>query len=119
MLAALAFFNGMNRRGRPIANLHCRHGGCQGVAIGVRKQKDRLFGMIDHSIRQAGLIVDDERNQIAAGNVFGGDNGELVPGDALAELDRFNRAAGNGTAHRGAKNHARQREIVDIASLAG
>ncbi len=85
----------------------------------MRKQKDRFFGMIDHSVRQAGLVVHDERNYIAAGNVFGGDDGELVPRDALAELDGFNRAAGNGTAHRGAKNHARQREIVNIASLAG
>ena len=94
-LAALAFFDGVDGGCGLIADLDGRHRGCQGVPIGMRQQQDRLFRMIHHSIGQAGLVIHDERDDIAAGNIFGGDDGELVPGDAFTELDLFNRSAGN------------------------
>src|ERR1700733_13314422 len=81
------------------------------------QQQDRLFRMIDDTFGQAGLVIYDEGDDIAARDIFSGHDSELVPGNAFTKFDFFDRAAGNAAAHRGAKDHARQREIVNIARL--
>ncbi len=119
VLAALAFLDAVDGGSGRIGDVDSSYRGCQSVAVGMRQEQDRLLRMIDHAIGQAGLVIHDERNDIAAGNIFGRDNGELMPGDTFTESDRFNRSAGDGAAHRGAKDHARQREIVNVAGLPG
>ena len=89
------------------------------VAVGVREKHDRLFGMVDAIGGQARLVVDDERDAIDAGNVSGGDDDEVGPGDARLELDALDEAAGHGAADRGAKEHPRQHEVVDVLRPAG
>jgi len=57
--------------------------GCQGVAIGVRQEAGSVpRDELDHAISQGqGWVVHDGgATTLAAGNIFGGDNGELVPG---------------------------------------
>ena len=47
----------------------------------VGEQDDRLFGMVDDVVGEVGLVVDDQRDPVVAGDVGGRDDGELVPGD--------------------------------------
>ena len=61
--------------------------------IGVREQHDRLFGMIDDVVGEIGLVVEDQRDAFVPGNVGGGDDDELVPGDVGLEVDVADDAA--------------------------
>ena len=81
--AALAFFNAVHRGRWFIGDLDGSYRRCQSVAVGVRKQQDRLFRVIDDAVGEAGLVIHDERDDIAAGNIFGGDDSELVPAECL------------------------------------
>ena len=65
----------------------CRARFLEHVAIRVRQQHDRLFGVVDAIGRQARLIVDDEGDAIDAGNVSGRDDDEVGPGNVRPELD--------------------------------
>ena len=68
------------------------------VPIGVGEEDDRLFGMVDGLVGEVGLIVDDQRDDVRAGDVGGGDDDELVPGDARLEVDVADDAARRRTA---------------------
>ena len=57
------------------------------LAIGMREKHDRLFRMVDAIGRQARLVVEDERDAVGAGNVSGGDDGEVGPGNVGLEVD--------------------------------
>ena len=65
-------------------------------AIGVREQHDRLLGVIDDVGREVRLIVDDQLDEVVAGDVGGGDDDELVPGDGGIERDAAMRPRGDG-----------------------
>ena len=84
------------------------------VAVGVREQHDGLFRVIDAIGGQARLVVEDERDAIDAGNVSGGHDHDVRPGDARLELDALDETARNGASDRGPKKHPRQREVVDV-----
>ena len=45
----------------------------------MRQEQDRLLGMIDLPIRQAGLIVSDQSDAILAWNVLRRDNDKFAP----------------------------------------
>ena len=85
----------------------------------MRDQDDRLLRMRDLAIGKVRLIVEDQRDDIGAGNVVGGDDRELVPGNAAGIEDLADDAAGRGAAHRRAMEHPGQCQIVHVASLAG
>ena len=57
--------------------------------------------------------------RLLPGNVGGGDDGELVPGDGRIEVDAEDAPARDLAAHRRAVEHAGQREVVDVARLPG
>ena len=65
------------------------------------------------------LIVGDERHDVGAGDVAGGDDRDRVPGNARAVSDVANHAPRRRAAHRDAVEHAGQPQIVDVARLAG
>ena len=64
------------------------------VLVGVGEQQDGFFAVIHLAVGKAGLIGDDELNVIFAGNVGGGDDGELAPVDAAIEGDGANEGRG-------------------------
>ena len=59
----------------------------QQILVRMRQQHDRFFRMIDDFVGEIRLIVEDQRDVVFAGNVFGGDDGELVPGNVAFERD--------------------------------
>ena len=75
--------------------------------------------MIDTVVREIRLIVGNQRDDVAAGNVRRADDGDFVPGNRRIEANVLDEAAWNGTANGDAVEHPRQREIVDVARLAG
>ena len=83
------------------------------------EQHDRLFGVIDDVVGQAGLVVQDERDAIGRGDVARGDDGELVPGKAALEADAANASARDRTPDGDAVQEARHRQVVHVARLAG
>ena len=83
-------------------------------AIAMREERDRLFGMVDRFAREVGLVVDDQRDAVAAGHIRGGDDGELVPRNAGSEVDAEDAAARDLAAHGRPVEHAGQREVVDV-----
>ena len=63
------------------------------LPIGVRQQENWLLRVIDRGVGEIGLVVGDEEDGVLAGDVAGSDDGDVVPGDAVAEFDAANRAA--------------------------
>jgi hypothetical protein len=106
LLRGLTFFHGEERGERFVFDGYGIDGFWEEMAVGMREQENRLFGMIDDSIREAGLIVFDERDAILAGDVRGRDDYEFVPIDSRPEGELFDFAAWNAAADGGAVEHA-------------
>ena len=60
------------------------------------------------------MIFGEVDDAVFAGDVGGGDDGELVPGNAGVEGNAGDAAAGDGTADSGAEPHVRENDVVDI-----
>src|SRR5215213_5150933 len=75
--------------------------------------------MIHKTISEIRLIVQNERDVVCAGNVFGSDDNKLVPGNVAVEGDVCDLSARHWTAYRGAVKHVGKRKIIDIQRLAG
>ena len=73
----LTLLNGEEVRQRIVLDLHRAEGFAQFVLIGMREEKNRLLAMIHLAVGEAGLIRNDELNDIFAGNVGSGDHREL------------------------------------------
>ena len=93
-------------------------GFAQFVLVGMREEKNRLLAVIHLAVGEAGLIGNDELNDIFAGNVGSGDDRELAPVDAAIEGDGADEPAGNGAAHRGSVPHALAFHVIDVARAA-
>ncbi len=74
----------------------------QQIFVGMREKNHRLFRVIHELIREAGLVVDHQRDVVFAGNVLRGDDRKLIPRNAFAEMDGFDPAARDGASHRDA-----------------
>ena len=66
------------------------------VPVVMGEEDDGFFRMVDGLAREVGLIVDDQRDDVRAGNVGGRDDDELVPGHARLEIDAADDAARRG-----------------------
>ena len=73
--------------------------------------------MVDDAIGQARLVIDDQRHHVAARDIFRSHDREFVPANAFAKADIFDGAARDAAAHGSPKKHARQRKVIDVASL--
>ena len=90
----------------------------QFVLVRMREQNDRLVAVVHLAVGKAGLVGDDELDVILAGNIGGGDDGELAPVDAAVKGDGADEPARNGAAHGGPVPHALALDVVDIARAA-
>ena len=75
--------------------------------------------MIDDSVGEAGLIVQNQANDVFAGNVFSSNDDIFAPIDARAEGNVLNFAAGDTAAHGGAVQHAGHGDVIHVASRTG
>ena len=83
------------------------------------EKDDGLLGVRSDLVGEKRLVVKDQGDVIAAGDVLRGDDGEFVPGDAGFECDAANDATSRGVANGRAVDHAGEVEIVDVLRLAG
>ncbi len=95
---------------------HRSPGFFQKIFVGMREQQNRFFGVIDHSVGQAGLVVDQQRDTVFARDILCLDDGELVPGNAISEMNAANSPAGNRAANRDAVQHVGKCQVVDVAA---
>ena len=65
----------------------CRRASSTMMRSRCASSSDRLFWMIDDVVREIGLVVEDQRDAVLAGNVGCGDDRELVPGNGRIEVD--------------------------------
>ena len=63
------------------------------LPVGMREQHNRLLGVVDVCMGEVRLVVEDQRDDVAAGDVGRGDDREFIPGDAVAVADVSNGAA--------------------------
>src|SRR5579871_3722329 len=87
------------------------------IFIGVREQDHRLLGMTDDMLREIGLIVHDQRDDVLARNVAGGHDGEFVPREIACELNAADAPARDGAAHGYAMKHSRKGEVIHVLRL--
>ena len=85
--------------------------------MAVRDEQDRLGRVADRALGETRLIVVDQRDEVAAGDVAVVDDGEPVAVEVQADIGNF--AGRNRRANCPSIQHPRQREIVDVAGGAG
>jgi hypothetical protein len=87
-------------------------------AVGVGEEEDGLFGVVDVGDGEAGMVFGEVDDAVFAGDVGGGDDGELVPGDGGVEGDAGDAAAGDGAADGCSEPHAGEGDVVDVLGAA-
>ena len=87
--------------------------------VGVGQQHDRLLGVVDDAVGQAGLVVHDEDDAIGRRHVTRGDDREFVPRNAVAKMDVADAATRHRTSDGDTVQHARERHVVDVLRLTG
>ena len=76
-------------------------------------------GVVDVLGGEAGVVLGEVDDGVFAGDVGGGDDGELVPVDGGVEGDGGDAAAGDGGADGGTVPHAGEGDVVDVLGAAG
>src|SRR5258708_16406480 len=85
----------------------------------MSQQQDGFLGMVDEFIRQAWLIVSDQRDTILPRNIFRRNDHEFIPGNSRTEGDLSDPEEGNLAAKRRSEKHIWQNHIVDVLGSAG
>ena len=70
--------------------------------------------MVDYAVGEVRLVVEYERDVVRAGNVRGGDDGDLVPRHAFAERYIFYARVRDCASHRDAVEHTVGVEVVNV-----
>ena len=92
-------------------------GGCGGGedgAVGVGEEEDGFFDVVYVGGGEAGMVFGEVDDGVFAGDVGGGDDGELVPGDGGVKGDGGDAAAGDGAADGGSEPHVGKGDVVDV-----
>ena len=64
------------------------YGGGKDRSVGVSEEEDGFFDMVDVGGGEAEVVFGEVDDAVFAGDVGGGDDGELVPGDGGVKVDR-------------------------------
>ena len=75
--------------------------------------------MVDEFIRQARLVVPNQRNAVFPGNIFRGNDHEFIPVNSRSERDLVDTPAGNLAANRRSEEHVWQSHVVDVLRPSG
>src|SRR5260370_24346121 len=89
------------------------------LAMRAGDQRDRLLAVPAGVVRERGLVVLDEVNDVLAGDVRGGDPNHVRPVEARVPGDAADAAVRDVRAHRAAPQLAGEGEIVEIPRPAG
>jgi len=84
----------------------------------VSEEEDGFFDVVDVGGGEAGMVFGEVDDGVFAGNVGGGEDGELVPGDGGIEGDGRDAAAGDGAADCGSEPHVGKGDVVDVLGAA-
>ena len=98
-------------RSRPVLEAHL--GRAQRVAVLVGEEQDRLLGVAHLALDQVGLVVLDERDDVAARDVAVIDQREA--GAVEIEVQGRDLAGRDRGADRAPVQHPREAEVVDVA----
>lgn len=82
------------------------------------EEEDGFVGVVDVGCGEAGVIFGEMDDDVLAGDVCCGDDGELVPGDFGRESDGLYAAACDGGADCGSEPHAGEADVVDVFGAA-
>ena len=85
------------------------------LAPRMRDQRQRLHRVANTRVGEQRLIVLDQEDRVLTGNVAGGRNRALVPGEAAIEVEAAHDAVRHTRAHRDAVEAAREVVVVDVA----
>ena len=99
-----------DRLGRAAVEPHRRRQ--QPLAVLVGQEEDRLLGVAHLALDEEGLVVLDERDDVAAGDVAVIDDGETRPVEV--EVDGGQLAGGDGGADGPPVQQAGEAEVVDV-----
>src|SRR5271168_166032 len=91
-------FNGVDGREFFVGDVDGGDGGGEYGAVGVGEEEDGLFRVVDVGGGEAGVVLGEVDNGVFAGDVGGGDDGELVPRDSGVKGDGGDAAAWDGAA---------------------
>ena len=117
--SALALFNCEDGGQRLVFDRYRFNGLGENMAVGMSQQQDGFLGMVHEFIRQAWLIVPDQRDAILPRNIFRGNDHEFIPGNSRSERDLSDPAAGNLAANGCSEQHIWQNHIIDVLRSSG
>ena len=115
----LALFNGENRGQRFVFDGYGGYSFGEKVAVGMGQQQNRFFWMVNDLVRQAGLIIGDQRDAILSADIFRRHDYKFVPRNARPEPDVPDFPPRNLAADRRAVEHPWQGHVVDVLRLPG
>ncbi len=92
-VGGLGLFDGEDAGEGLVGDFYGGYGGGEDGAVGVREEEDRLVGVVDVGGGEAEVVFGEVDDAVFAGDVGGGDDGELVPGDGGVEVDGEDAAA--------------------------
>ncbi len=102
----LRVFDGVDGGEFFVGDVDGGYGGGEEGAVGVGEEEDGFFGVVDVGDGEAGVVFGEVDDGVFAGDVGGGDDGELLPGNGGVEVDGGDAAAWDGAADGGAEPHA-------------
>ena len=117
-LLLLGVFDGVDGGQVFVSDVDCGYGGGERGAVGVGEEEDGLGVVVDVGGGEAGVVFGEVDDGVFAGDVGGGDDGELVPGDGGVEGDGGDAAAGDCAADGGSEPHAGQGDVVGVEGAA-
>jgi hypothetical protein len=88
------------------------------VAVGVGEQQHRLLGVVDDAVGEAGLVLEDQGDAVLPRHVARVDDDDLLPRNAVAEVDARTRPRATGCA-RWCRRASLAAQVVDVARGAG
>ena len=94
------------------------YGGGEDGFVGVGEEEDGFVDVVDMGASEAGVVFGEVDDGVFAGDVGGGDDGELVPGDGGVKGDGGDAAARDGAADGGSVPHAGKGDVVDVLGTA-
>ncbi len=118
LFVLLGVFDGVDGGQLFVGDVDGGYGGGEDGVVGVGEEEDGFGVVVDVGGGEAGVVFGEVDDGVFAGDVGGGDDGELVPGDGGVEGDGGDAAAGDGAADGGSVPHAGEGDVVDVLGAA-
>ena len=114
LLLLLGVFDGVDGGEHFVVDVDSGYGGGECGFVGVGEEEDGFGVVVDVSGGEAGVVFGEVDDGVFAGDIGGGDDGVLVPGNGGVEFDGGDAAARDGAADGGSVPHAGEGDVVDV-----